>query len=285
MHYLDEGPRDGETLVMVHGNPSWSFYYRELVKAFRGTHRVLVPDHIGCGLSDKPSDDRYPYRLERRVDDLEAWLEHVDAGPKVTLVLHDWGGMIGMAWAARHPDRVARLVLFNTGAFHKPPGKHLPWQLWLARNTWVGTVLVRGLNAFARGAVKTCVTARPMPDRVAEAMCAPYDSWANRIATLRFVQDIPLAPADPGYDVITKTQDGIAAFLNTPTLMCWGDRDFVFDAHFLAEWRRRLPRAEVHQFPDAGHYVVEDATERIIPLMTTFLAAHPVNAAAGAAAL
>ncbi len=101
LHYLDEGR--GEPVVMVHGNPTWSFYYRELVKALRDDYRVVVPDHVGCGLSDKPDDDRYDYTLDRRVADLEALLDHLGLTSDLTLVLHDWGGMIGMAYASRHP--------------------------------------------------------------------------------------------------------------------------------------------------------------------------------------
>ena len=114
-HYLDEG--NGPPVVMVHGNPSWSFYYRNLVLALRDRYRCIVPDHIGCGLSDKPGDNRYDYTLSRRVDDLEALLEHLGIRENITLVVHDWGGMIGMAYAVRHPERIKRLVILNTGAF------------------------------------------------------------------------------------------------------------------------------------------------------------------------
>src|ERR1700726_1277861 len=99
LHYLDEG--QGPPIVMLHGNPTWSYYYRDLVKGLCGEHRVIVPDHIGCGGSDKPGDDRYEYPLERRVFDLEALLDHLGLRDNLTLVLHDWGGMIGMAFAHR----------------------------------------------------------------------------------------------------------------------------------------------------------------------------------------
>ncbi|WP_279384383.1 alpha/beta fold hydrolase [Geotalea toluenoxydans] len=103
-HYLDEG--SGDPVVMVHGNPSWSFYYRNLVLALRDRYRCIVPDHMGCGFSDKPDDDRYDYTLPRRVDDLERLLDHLQLSKNVTLVVHDWGGMIGMAYAVRHPERI-----------------------------------------------------------------------------------------------------------------------------------------------------------------------------------
>src|SRR5690606_5870175 len=131
MHYLDEGT--GEPVVMLHGNPTWSFYYRELVRALSPRYRCIVPDHVGMGPSDKPGADRYEYTLERRVDDLGALLEPLGVERDVTLVLHDWGGMIGMAWAARRPERVARLVILNTAAFPLPDDKPFPWPLWLTR--------------------------------------------------------------------------------------------------------------------------------------------------------
>lgn len=274
MHYLDEGA--GEPVLMVHGNPTWSFYYRDLARALRDDHRVVVPDHIGCGLSDKPGDEQYPYTLARRVDDLGALVEHAIPDGPLTLVLHDWGGMIGMGWAVRHPERVARIVLLNTAAFHKPPGKKLPSTLRLARDSAVGALLVRGFNAFARGATRMAVT-RPLPKPVRDAYCAPYDSWASRIATLRFVQDIPLAPGDPGYDLVSDVESRLTVFRDRPTLICWGDRDFVFDHHFLERWQALLPDAEVHRFPDAGHYVLEDARDAIIPLVRRFLDAHPIR--------
>ena len=121
LHYIDEG--EGEPVIMLHGNPSWSFLYRNLIDSLRGSHRVIVPDHIGCGLSDKPDDSQYAYTLKSRVDDLEALLDHLGLDRELTLVLHDWGGMIGMTYAARHPERIARLVVTNTAAFHLPAAK------------------------------------------------------------------------------------------------------------------------------------------------------------------
>ena len=135
MHFLDEG--SGPPVVCVHGNPTWSFYYRDLVLGLRDEHRVVVPDHVGCGLSDAPLDDTYDYTLARRIDDLEALVDHLDLG-QVDLVVHDWGGAIGMGWAARHPDMVRRLVILNTAAFHLPAAKAMPWQLSLVRDTGSG---------------------------------------------------------------------------------------------------------------------------------------------------
>ena len=267
MHYLDEG--EGPPVVMVHGNPTWSYYYRHLVLALRGSHRVVVPDHVGCGLSDKPREDAYPYRLERRVEDLERLIDHADLDEKVTLVVHDWGGMIGLAWAARHPGRVERLVILNTAGFHLPAGK-LPLSLRLSRSV-LGAFLVRGLNLFCRGALRYCVTQRRLTAGERRAYLAPYDSWDHRLAVQRFIQDIPLRPDDPGYDIVSEVQAGLEQFRDTPTLLLWGMRDFVFDTGYLAEWERRMPHAQVHRYEGAGHYVLEDARDDVRSIVEAFV--------------
>ena len=269
MHYLDEGA--GGPLVMVHGNPTWSFYYRNLVLALRDNYRCIVPDHIGCGMSDKPGDNQYTYTLESRVDDLEALIESLGIRAGITLIVHDWGGMIGMAYATRHPERIKRLIVMNTSAFHLPKTKPFPWPLWIVRNTPAGAFLVRGFNAFSGIAARVCCTRTRLSPELRDAYTAPYDSWENRIATLRFVQDIPLRPGDRAYEIVSEVGRNAGQFGNRPMLICWGLRDFVFDRHFLRLWEERFPRAEVHRFEDCGHYVLEDARDEIIALVRDFL--------------
>jgi pimeloyl-ACP methyl ester carboxylesterase len=269
LHYLDEG--QGPPVVMLHGNPSWSFYYRDLAKALAPTHRVIVPDHIGCGLSDKPADDVYEYTLKRRVDDLDQLMDHLALPQKITLVVHDWGGMIGLAWASRHPERIEKLVVMNTAAFFLPANKSFPLALRICRDSLLGTVLVRGANAFSVAASFVGCKQHPMSARVRAAYQAPYDSWDNRVATLRFVQDIPLDPRDKSYSVVAEVEAGLERFKQVPMLLLWGEQDFVFDKHFLAEWQRRFPDATVKSFPDAGHYVLEDVASEAIPTIKAFI--------------
>ncbi|SHJ70891.1 haloalkane dehalogenase [Malonomonas rubra DSM 5091] len=273
-HYLDEGK--GDPVVMLHGNPSWSFYYRNLVKELRDDYRVIVPDHIGCGLSDKPVDSMYSFTLKQRVDDLEALLDHLDIQSNITLVLHDWGGMIGMAYATRYPERIARLVFMNTAAFHLPKSKTFPVALRICRDTQLGAFLVQGFNLFARGAAFIGCKRKSMPVELRKAYCAPYDSWQSRVATLRFVQDIPLEEGDPGYDIVSEVDENLQQFADLPICICWGEKDFVFDVNFLKEWKQRLPKAEVHSFADCGHYILEDAKEDVIPIIRDFLAENPL---------
>ena len=267
--YLDEG--EGEPVVMLHGNPTWSFYYRNLVQALSGDYRCIAPDHIGCGLSDKPGDDEYDYTLKSRVDDVERLLENLGIVENITLVVHDWGGMIGMAYATRHPDRVKRIVAMNTSAFLLPESKRFPLPLWLCRSTPVGAFLVRGFNAFSAIASHVCCTRTKMPRDIRRAYCAPYDSWQNRIATLRFVQDIPLKPGDRAYDIVAEVDRNARQFADRPMLICWGLKDFVFDRHFLQRWEDTFPDAEVHRFDDCGHYILEDARDEVIEHITKFL--------------
>ena len=274
-HYVDEGR--GEPVVMVHGNPTWSFYFRDLIKALSGQYRVIAPDHIGCGLSDKPDSKTYEYRLKNRVDDLEVLIENLKIKEKITLVLHDWGGFIGMAYALRHPERICRFVLMNTAAFLPPPGKPIPIILKLIRSLKpLAMLAVQGFNLFALGALFKN-SHRGLSKDVKAGLIAPYNCWENRIATLKFVQDIHLTVNNPSYKIVKQVDNNLNLFLNIPILICWGEHDFVFDSDYLAEWLRRFPDAEVHRFPQAGHYVLEDASEKIIPLIDRFLSRHPLD--------
>jgi pimeloyl-ACP methyl ester carboxylesterase len=273
LHYVDEG--HGDPIVLVHGNPTWSYHYRHLIHALATDYRVLAPDHIGCGRSDKPADADYAYTLDRRVADLGRFLDHVEPSRPVTLLLHDWGGMIGLAWACRQPQRVGRLILGNTAAFPLPAGKPLPLGLRLARMPLIGPLMVRGLNGFCRAALRWCFTSRKLTADEQAAYLAPYDSWARRRAVLRFVQDIPLRPGDPAWQTVQATAERLEQFRRHPILILWGRRDFVFDDSFLAEWRQRWPDAEIKVFESAGHFVFEDAREEAIELIRDFLKRRP----------
>ena len=268
-HYLDEGPRDGPVALMLHGNPTWSFYYRHLIPPLSRTHRVIVPDHIGCGLSDKPQ--LFSYTLAQHVQNVERLVTHLDL-QQITLILHDWGGPIGLGYAARHPENVARFVIFNTTASMEPLST-IPKRIKMCRIPMFGDLLVRGFNGFSRVALNAATS---QPDRFSTAVRAgylvPYNNWQNRIAIHRFVQDIPLEADHPTLKVGAEIEAGLARFQAHPMLIIWGKDDFCFTPqHFLTDWQARFPQAEVHLLENAGHYVVEDAHEQILPLMTEFL--------------
>ena len=274
-HYVEEGR--GEPVLMLHGNPTWSFYYRELIKKLSPHFLCLAPDHIGCGYSDKPDDFSYSYTLEQRLHDLEVFLKRKGISQNIHLVVHDWGGIIGMAYAHRHPHAIKRIVLLNTAAFHLPKGKGFPWALRLAR-TWPGSICIRGLNAFAAIAAIEGVKRIRLSKEIRRGLTFPYNSWKNRIATLRFVQDVPLKPGDPGYALITEMQENLAQFRNKPTLIAWGMKDFVFDKDFLETWIQYLPQARVHRFEDSGHYILEDQQETIGRLVLDFFSGKDIIA-------
>jgi haloalkane dehalogenase len=272
VHYIDEGK--GEPVVFVHGNPTWSFYWRVLVQELSKDRRCIALDHVGMGLSDRPGEDAYEYTLKSRVDDLEGLLDHLKIWEKVTLVVHDWGGMIGMNWACRHNERVKRLIVMNTWAFDYPQEARLPWQLTLARS-WVGDFLIRGLNLFSTGTVLTCAR-QPLPPAVAAGYLAPYRTWKDRLAVLRFVQDIPAKHEDKAWEHMKWTGDRLHKLSDVPMLLIWGGKDFVFNDVFYQEWRRRFPKAETLHLPDARHLVMEDGRDAIVPAVRTFIAAHPL---------
>lgn len=266
-HYLDEGA--GEPLLMVHGNPTWSFYWRNLIRDLRSDYRCVAVDHMGCGLSDKP--EPYPYSLDTHIDNLCRLIESLDLRD-ITLMVHDWGGAIGLGAALRMPERFARLVLFNTGAFPPP---FVPLRIRLCRTPLIGSWAMRRLNAFARAAMRM---ATEKPDRmtpvVKDGLLAPYDSWANRVAIDAFVRDIPFTRAHPTRHTLEGIESGLSSLADRPVQMIWGMKDWCFRPSCLTRFETHFPQAEVHRLSDAGHYVVEDAHERIVPLLRDFLARH-----------
>ena len=267
-HYIDEG--EGEPVVMVHGNPTWSFFYRNLVLALREKHRCLVPDHIGCGLSDKP-DNAGQYTLGRHIDNIESWLEAVlppagEPGGRFNLVVHDWGGPIGIGYAVRHPERIRRLTILNTSVF---PDGAMPLAIRLCRPPGLGAMLVRALNLFCLGGAYFA-TEKSLPAAVRRGFLAPYNSWANRVAVHAFVKDIPLTQDSPSLPVLTDIGSRLDSLRGLPMLVQWGMRDWCFTPFFLGLWRRRFPDAGIDEY-DAGHYLLEDAGDRIIPRIREFM--------------
>jgi haloalkane dehalogenase len=262
LSFLDEG--SGPPVVMLHGNPSWSYLYRNVVTALRAEYRCIVPDHLGCGLSDKPQD--WPYRLENHINNVTRLLDHLRV-ERCVLMAHDWGGAIGMGWAGRCPERVAGLVILNTAAFRS---KKLALRIAICRWPLLGSILVRGLNGFARPATFMAVRKKMQP-QIKAGFLFPYNNWANRIAVHRFVQDIPLRPAHPSWNTLVEIEHALPRLRDKPMLICWGGRDFCFNDVFYAEWRHRFPQAASWYFPDAGHYLLEDALPEVLHLLPDFL--------------
>ncbi|MCB0324487.1 MAG: alpha/beta fold hydrolase [Bdellovibrionales bacterium] len=274
-HFVDEQPGESEgatqpvtapeTIVAVHGNPAWSFTFRGLIAGLRNDYRVVAPDHVGCGLSDKPSD--YPYCLEQHIRNLETLIERRELR-NVTLVLHDWGGPIGLGYAIRHPENVRRIVLLNTVGFRLPT---VPWFLHLSRLPLIGRALIQGANAFTIGATRLGVVRRPLPPAVRRAYAFPFRRMRDRTAVYRFIQDIPTKVDHPSYAVLARIEQELEKLRRHPILIVWGARDPVFRRAALERWRSLFPDAVIEVFDDAGHYVMEDAAEAVLDTIRSFL--------------
>ena len=277
-HYLDERPADWETneavrnrptLLMVHGNPTWSFFFRNLILAFRDRFRVIAVDHIGCGLSEKPPVSAYPYSMDRRAGDLCSLVKKLNLR-NVCLVAHDWGGTVGMGAATRLPDRFSRLVLMNTAAFRS---QRCPFRIRMGRIPYFSPFMIQRLNLFCRAAVRWA-TNRPggLPKDVAAGLCAPYDSWKHRIAVSQFVRDVPLSEKHRSYQTLVDIENGLPQFSEKPVLLVWGMQDWCFSPEFLKRFLQFYPAATVRKSESAGHYLLEDALEETVDAMTEFLA-------------
>lgn len=264
MHYLDEG--SGKPLLAVHGNPTWSFYFRRLAQAFRPRRRVVVPDHIGCGLSSKPQ--QYRYSMARHIANLEDLVLQLDLRD-IDLVVHDWGGPIGLSVAARHPHRFHRICITNTAAFRCPD---LPRLLTLARTPLLGEFLIRGFNAFVQTFL---ITATSHPHRLRGALrrgyTFPYNSWSNRIATARFVQDIPMGSSHPSWPDLVQLESSLPRLSEKPMLLLWGERDWCFTTRMRDRFLDIFPQARSIGLRSAHHMLFEDEPEACLSALEEFL--------------
>lgn len=266
MSYVDEGPRSDTAVLMLHGNPTWSFYYRWLVRELSPRMRCIAPDHIGMGLSEKPAN--YAYTLRSRIDDVTALVRSLGLR-RVHLVVHDWGGAIGFGFAGENAALIERMVVLNTAAF---PSTEIPGRIALCRAPLLGPLVVRGANGFAWPATWMAMSRRQLSAVEKRGYLLPYGSWADRVAVNAFVRDIPMEPTHPTRPVLEAVAAGLRQFRDRPALVVWGGRDFCFNDHFLARWREFLPNAEVNRLADAGHYVLDDAREEVLPLISGYLA-------------
>jgi haloalkane dehalogenase len=265
MSYVDHGPRDGRPVLLLHGNPTWSFLWRDLIRKLAAQgRRVIAPDHVGMGLSARP--DRF-LRLADRLADVEALLAHLGI-TEFDLGVHDWGGAIGFGLAGRHPERVGRILVTNTGAFLS---ERIPARIALCRAPLLGRFIVQGLNGFAWPATWMSVE-KPLSPAAKAGFLAPYGSASVRRAVADFVADIPMEADHPTRPVLADVEASLASLRGKPMLLCWGLRDFCFDRSFLEGFIQRFPSAQQLLFPSAGHYVLEDAGEAALDPAAAFLA-------------
>jgi haloalkane dehalogenase len=264
-HYVDEGA--GEVLLMVHGNPTWSFVWRQCIAHWNARYRTIAPDHVGCGLSDKPA--KYPYSLAQHTANLVRLIDTLQLD-NITLFGHDWGGAIGLNAATQRPDRFRRFVLFNTAAFPPP---RVPLRLLLCKAPLFGRLAVQGFNAFSAAALRMA-TAKPwdLAPAVRAGLTAPYDSWDHRVGIHGFLRDIPLSPDHPTWRELCELQSRLDQFRQYPVQLVWGMRDWCFTEECLVELTRLFPQAEVHRIDAAGHWVMEDAADELLEVVDRFLA-------------
>jgi haloalkane dehalogenase len=275
MHYVDVGPQDATPVVLLHGNPTWGYLYRNFIEPLvEAGHRAIVPDHLGFGRSDKP-DRPELYTIARHCDRMEELLESLDLHDAV-VVPQDWGGPIGLYWATRHPERVGGLFILNTYA-HRPPQKvDLPLPLRLFRTPVVGEVMVKGLDLFKRVFLFRAGVTHPerLTAEVKRAYRAPHPNWASRTPILVFPRQIPSGPEGPVSDLSAEIERGLEQhFRDKPVRIVWAMKDVAFTPQALEMlWLRTFPDAPVTRLEDAGHYLQEDAHERIVPELLDFLA-------------
>lgn len=280
MHYVDEGPRDGPPVVLLHGNPTWAYLYRNFIPPLvEAGYRAIVPDHLGFGRSDKP-DRSELYRIHRHIDRLDLLLESLDLSG-VTVVPQDWGGPIGLGWAVRHPERIAALFILNTYA-HRPPSEvALPLPLRVFRTPILGELAVKGLHLFVRAFLFRAGVGHPerLGPVVKRAYLAPHPSWSSRTPILVFPREIPSGPTGPVADLSAEIEEGLERhFRSKPVKIAWPMKDQAFGVEVLERlWLKTFPDAEVMRIEDAGHYIQEDAHEHVVPALVEFLERHPTQ--------
>jgi pimeloyl-ACP methyl ester carboxylesterase len=260
LHYIDEG--DGPVVIMLHGNPTWSFFYRNVVKQLSSNHRVIVPDHIGCGLSSK--NENYEYTLKNHIENVLKLIQHLKI-EKFSLIVHDWGGAIGMGVATTLPDKVEKIVAMNTAGF---TSSEIPFRINILRNP-VGEFVIRSMNAFAYPATFMAVN-KKMNNVVKKGFLLPYNNYSNRIATAKFVRDIPMDSNHPTYQTLKKIEDNLK-MIKAPLLLLWGEKDFCFTMNFFHKWLSFFPNAKTKTYPRAGHYLLEDETNDVLIQIENFL--------------
>ncbi|MBP6218015.1 MAG: alpha/beta fold hydrolase [Oligoflexales bacterium] len=269
LHYLDESPSVGlidkaaqETILCIHGNPTWSFYYRQVIQRFSPTCRVVALDHLGSGLSSRPH--YFSYRLHDHIDNLSYFIRFLGL-KNITLLVHDWGAAIGLGWAVRHPHLLKRLVILNSAAFNSDD---IPLRIRFLRTPLLGEFLMRRLNAFAWPA-GFMGSRKGLHSAVRRSLLFPYSNYKQRLGVARFVQDIPTRPDHPSFRTLASIEAKLPTLL-CPKLICWGARDFCFHSRFLNRWKEIYPEAKVKVFDDAGHFVLEDETQGVLDAMDLF---------------
>ncbi|MEN9504485.1 MAG: hypothetical protein RI958_411, partial [Actinomycetota bacterium] len=245
-HLLERRPAEPlATIVCVHGNPTWSYLWQPLLEHLGGRYRVIALDQLGMGYSDRMG----PREFAQRVIDLGDVVDALDIDGPVVMIGHDWGGAVAMGWAVDHPDRLAGLVLCNTG-IAVPEGRRAPSLIRLAAAGPMTDLACRRTNTFVAGTI--ALSYRRLQARARAALRAPYRRAAHRAAIADFVADVPFDTTHRSSAAIARVAEALGT-VQAPTLLVWGANDPVFDDSFALDLARRLPHADQHRFADAGH--------------------------------
>jgi haloalkane dehalogenase len=263
MHYLDEG--EGEGIVFVHGTPTWSFEWRHLIRALRPHCRCIAPDLLGFGLSERPRD--FAYTPEAHAQVLEAFVERLQPEP-FTLVVHDFGGPIGLPLCLRYPERVKRLVLINTWMWSFEEDRAMARAARLA-GSGLGRALYRWANFSLRVIAPSAYgDKRKLTPEIHRHYIERFpDRWSR--GTVLWGLAKSLLGSSRYYDSLWQQREKLRG---RPALILWGMKDSAFRPHFLERWREALPEAKVVELTGVGHWPHEEAPERVVEEMTTFLA-------------
>lgn len=260
-HYVDIGT--GDPVLFLHSNLTWSYIWRSLLGTLSPDFRCIAPDLAGLGLSPRVPEARGSVdALERQLTHLDHLFRHLTGSQGLpdrrwTLVVHGWGGPIGIAWALRNPGAVARLVVLNSTAFRWPAGHRLPAYLRWIRDSAPLAALAQATNALPRAAVRPGVVRRlSAPERMAHLL--PFADRQHRRTAVEFIRCIPRGDDDPAWRLL-EPADPDGGLVGLPMFIGWGMRDPVFTPPVLAEWTRRFPQARVRRYGSAGHLVMEDA--------------------------
>lgn len=269
MHYVDEG--DGEPVVLLHGEPTWGYLYRKFIEPLAEDYRVIVPDHMGFGKSEGPLDK--PYQLSQHVHNLNELLLELELSD-ITLVLHDWGGPIGLGFATHHPENVKRLVILNTGIGVMKEGTR----------TWISALKEQGLYRDFMGNMDAnigtllaggVVHKEVLTDTVLRAYRAPFPDRESCIGAMAFPLDIPVGDRHPSSGTTYAILKRLDVLADKPKVQIWGMQDPVFPARVFESWQSRYPDIEVHCIDDAAHFLQEDAPAGIVGIMLDWLARNP----------
>ena len=265
IHYVDEGPRDAAPIVMLHGNPTWSYMYRRPIAVLseRG-HRCIAFDHMGFGRSSKPPEPRR-YILSSHVENAIALLDGLDL-TDVTLVCHDWGGPIGIGAALERSERIRAVVAMNTWAWELP--SFLPGFLRQFRGEGLGEILALSSNAVVES-IPGGMSRRDTDPLMMDAYRAPFPDYWSRLGTLAFIRDIPLTENDVSAPLMGHIHESLNQ-LNVPLQLVWGMRDRVFVPAFLEQWQAIFPDAHRVEI-EAGHYLVEDRPDEVADAIHHFV--------------